>query len=131
VTDNWTPGSLLGQSFPLENGVRVRLRLARFSDLGAIHALRSRGTGALPGPVPAAAPERLVQFDPRHRYVVCAMALIDSTERLVGIGAIELGPVASEPDVLLVDPDVGEALSELLDRALRSLAAASARARAA
>ena len=34
--------------------------------------------------------DHLVQFDPRLRYVLCACALIDSSERLVGVGAIEL-----------------------------------------
>jgi hypothetical protein len=89
-----------------------------------------------------AAPEarRLVQFDPRRCYVVCACALIDSSERLVGVGAIEMtADEASEPDLMIVapelaelaDPQVSEALTGLLWGALVGAAQAAARARAA
>jgi hypothetical protein len=83
---------------------------------------------------------RLVQFDPRRCYVLCACALIGSTERLVAVGSIDLTPdSAGEPDALIVDPEmaeitdpqVSEALTGLLWGALVGAAQAAARARAA
>lgn len=134
----FTPSPLLGQTFPLGDGIRVRLRLAHFSDRAAIADLLNRqGPQGAPNPRIA---ERLVQFDPRRRYVVCACALIDSTERLAGVGAIDLDPAAAtEPDLLVIDeelagardPQFSEALTGLLWGALVGAAQASARARAA
>jgi hypothetical protein len=117
---------LLGQTLALDGGLRVRLRLARFSDAAAIRALNGRH-GASPG----LRAERLVQFDPRRRYVVCATALIDSTEQLVGLGAIDLDAQAADaPDLLISDPRAGDAVAHLLWRCLVD-ARAAARSRAA
>ncbi len=129
---------LLGQSFPLADGVSVRLRLAHFSDWPAIARLMARQRAELAPNAPDA--RRLVQFDPRRCHVVCACALIDSTERLVAVGAIDLTAAgASEPDVLIVDPElaeltgaqVSEALTGLVWGALVGAAQAAARGRAA
>jgi hypothetical protein len=116
----------LGETLLLRSGVRVRLRLVHFSDLGAIAELID-GHGPSGGP----SAERLVQFDPRRRYVVCAMALIDGSERLVGLGAIELALGAAEPEVLIFDPYVGEELSVVLRDVLCAAAEAAVRTRAA
>ncbi len=89
---------------------------------------------------PAPEARRLVQFDPRRCYVVCACALIGSTERLVGVGAIGMtDDGVGEPDVMIVDPElseatdpqVSEAVTGLLWGALVGAAQAAARARAA
>ena len=138
MPSSFTPGPLLGKTFELAEGVRVRLRLAHFSDWPSIAQLII-DHGAEPAQAGAEA-RRLVQFDPRQSYVVCACALIDSTERLVAVGAIDLTTaVAGEPDVLIVDPElaqittdqVSEALTGLLWGALGGAAQAAARARAA
>lgn len=138
MASSFTPGPLLGQTFPLAEGVDVRLRMAHFSDWPAIAELMAQGgTGAGPDARDARA---LVQFDPRRCCVLCACALIDSSERLVAVGAIDLtADVAGEPDVLIVDPElaritdaqVSEALTGLLSGALVGAAQAAARTRAA
>lgn len=59
---------------------------------------------------------RLVRFDPRQRAVICATALIGSTETIVGIGAIDLE--ADRPELLVVNDEHTDGLGELLTRAL-------------
>jgi hypothetical protein len=116
----------------------VRLRLARFSDWPTIAELfrRHGADGAEAGPQA----RRLIQFDPRRSYVVCACALIDSAERLVGVGSIDLTDDGTgEPDFVTLDPElpeiadpqVGEALTGFIWGALAGAAQAAARARAA
>jgi len=126
VPRSFDPGALLGSSFTLDGGVRVRLRLARTSDSALIRGLVARvGT-------PAAELElaRLVHFDPRLRVVICATALIDSTETLIGVGAIDLGGTG-EPELLIVDAEYSQALTELLTAALKGRATAAGGTRAA
>ena len=106
-------GALLARSFALPYGPRVRLRLARRSDLPAIRGLLERRG------VPASelSLDRLVRYDPWRRVVMCASALVGGTETIVGIGAIELAHGA-EPDTLVVDERLTEGLGELLGAAL-------------
>ncbi len=118
----------MSRSYALPRGPRVRLRLTGRGDAAAIAALLERcGFG----------PEQretgpLVRFDPRRRAVICALALIDSRETLVGLGAIELdGNPDTQADVLVVDERVTEGLEDLLVAALAGRAGALARARAA
>ena len=122
-----TKSPRLGQILLLRGGVCVRLRLAHFSDVGAIAELIRRHGG----PADDLRAEGFVQFDPRHRYVVCALALIDGSERLVGLGAIDLARAPAEPDVLISDPVVGEELPRVLHQVLCAAAEASARGHAA
>jgi hypothetical protein len=113
--------ALLGGSYDVRNGFRVRLRMARSSDVAPIRALleRSRGTGELEL-VP------LVQFDPRRRCVICATALIDGAETLVGVGSIALdGDGLSDPDTLLVADEHADEIGVLLADALAARAAIS------
>jgi len=120
----------MGGSFPLGDGTRIRLRLARAGDAAAIHRLLSLGK---PDPVPLRDPQvgRLVQFHPRDRLVMCAMALIDARETLVGVGSIEVGEENPQPELIVVDPALGPELDELLRAALTGRAGALGRARAA
>ena len=67
---------------------------------------------------------RLVRFDPRCRAVVCASALLGSTETIVAIGAIDLD--AQTPDMVITDAEVGGGLRDLLADALMSRARARA-----
>ena len=48
--------------------------------------------------------------------MLCALAPLDGTEVLAGLGAIDFGDDA--PDVLVVDERFGPALAELLGRVL-------------
>ena len=118
---------LLGDSYLLEYGCRVRMRKARSSDLMSIRDLLARlrsGDGV--------ELESLVQFDPRRRCVICATALIDSAETLVGVGAIDLeGDGLPEPDTLLVTDQHAEQIAELLVGALTMRAAHAGQTRAA
>ena len=105
----------MGTSYPIRGGYRVRLRIARTSDASSIRALLER-LNLGPADLEVA---RLVQFDPRRRCVLCATALIDGSETLVGVGAVDLdGPVSGVPDTLIVDAPLADELPGLLTAAL-------------
>jgi hypothetical protein len=127
VPASFNRAPLLGESYLLDDNFRVRLRMARSSDIVPIRALAARQ--------PAASELELtplVQFDPRRRCVICATALIDSAETLVGVGAIDLGGDATaEPDTLLVADEHAAQIAELLAVTLSTRAAEAAQARAA
>ncbi len=127
---SFDPGALLGASYELADGTRVRLRLAAPSDRGPIQALL-RACGVRDDQMTA---ERLVRFDPRQRAVVCASALLSGNEAIVGVGAIELDPGGQEPGVpnpLLIDERAPDGVADLLAGALIGRANALARGRAA
>ena len=119
MADDLDTGALLARTYELPNRRRVRLRMARRSDLPGLQALLAQR-----GIEPAALElERLVRYDPRRRLVLCATAPIDGTEAVVGVGAIELGAPRPEPDTIVVDERVTEGLPELLNAALVGRAA--------
>jgi hypothetical protein len=96
----------------MSDGARVRLRLARARDEEALRALLAR-----------CAPHRddvdagrLARFDPRHAVVIFATALVDSSQEVVGVGAVGLDQ-AEPPDVVVDEHHDGE-LAELLQGAL-------------
>jgi hypothetical protein len=107
------PGALLAQYHPLARGPRVCLRLARRRDLAAIADLHARQGIA----VHELSLARLVSFDLLSKLVLCATALIDSRETVLGVGAIELDRPA-EPALVVVDEDETDGLAELLSAAL-------------
>jgi hypothetical protein len=117
--------ALLGRYHALEDGTRVHLRLARGSDVKAIERLLAAHA------VDELSARSLVHFDPRRCFVLCACALIDSAETLVGLGAIELGgETPNAPKILIVNPRY-LGVAELLADALIARARVAARARAA
>jgi hypothetical protein len=121
------PGALLGRSFSLPSGPRVRLRLARGHDLPAISALLER-CGIAADELELA---RLLRVDPRRTIVICAGALVGSGEEIVGIGAIDVDTEAQiGPCGVIVDDRITHGLDELLRSALIGRAQALARARA-
>ena len=106
------PGALLSRSYELPAGPRVRLRLARRSDLPGFRALfAQRGVEASDLEL-----ERLVRYNPRQRTVICAMAPVRGAETVVGVGAIDLD--AAEPDTIVVDERLTDGLGTLLAEAL-------------
>jgi hypothetical protein len=107
--------ALLGRYHLLSQGLRVCLRLARPRDREGIADL-FWAQGREPDELQLA---RLVRFDPRRRLVICATALIDSLETIVGVGEIDLqaGPGAG-PDLVLVDELRTTGLEKLLSDAL-------------
>jgi hypothetical protein len=113
VVGGFDPDALLGHIYTLENGAPVRLRLARTSDAVAIRRLlEQRGLG-----VDEIELARLVHFDPRCRYVICAAGLLGSTETLLGVGGITFG-AAVEPDLLVLAEDFASQVGDLLQQAL-------------
>lgn len=127
MAESFGTSVFLGHLDELGDGSRVRLRLARGSDLPHIRELLRR-EGLVLDP---AALARLVHFDPRRRYVVCATGLVDSTETLLGIGAIAFEADRPEPDLVIVVERYRDELSPLLTRALVAAAGAMRRPRAA
>ena len=127
---NFDPGALLGASFPLADGTRVRLRLARRSDAPAIRELlrSAGGPGAALQDLDVA---RLVHADPRRCCVMCAMALIAGRETLVGIGVRTITDESEEPELVVVDRELAAGVDGLLTAALGGRAAAIGRMRAA
>ena len=111
------PGALLARSYPLPDGGRVRLRLLRRSDAAAVRVLLATAW-AVPDDLEL---QRLLRFDPRRRLAIAAVSLRARGEALLGAGAIDLAPGA-EPDLIVVDPDHGAALEELIAWALRARA---------
>ena len=113
MADRHDPGALLAQYHPLPRGPRVCLRLARRRDLDGIAGLYAR-QGI---PVHQLSLARLVSFDLLSELVLCACALIDATDTIVGGGAIELDR-PTEPTLVVVDDAETEGLAELLAGAL-------------
>ncbi|MDX6649566.1 MAG: hypothetical protein QOI91_2523 [Solirubrobacteraceae bacterium] len=106
-------GALLSRTYELPAGPRVCLRYVHRTDvpgLSRLFAQREIDAGDM-------ALTRLVRYDPTRRAVLCATAPVDSTELIVGVGAIDLHPDA-EPDTLVVDERLTEGLGELLYGAL-------------
>jgi hypothetical protein len=122
MVDAFDPGALLARSFDLPRGPRVCLRLARIRDLAGIEALAGAQVDALEL-------ARLVRSDPRQWVVICATALVDGAERVLGVGALDV--TVLEPTLLVADERVTEGLTELLAGALAGRAASLRRARAA
>lgn len=122
MASSFESGALLGHVYTLADGSCVRLRLSRASDFTAVCGLLAEaGFDA-----PALAARRLVQFDPRWRYVVCATALVSGRATLLGIGSIRLGGQA--PDLVAVDDAAPQDLRGLLETVLVDAARASERA---
>jgi hypothetical protein len=126
MAEIFDPGALLGTTYALDGGVRVRLRFARASDHALIRALVLRVGDHAEGLELG----ELVHFDPRRRAVICATALIDGSETLIGVGAIDLDD-HSRPETLIADGAYADAVSELLRAALEARASAAGAARAA
>jgi hypothetical protein len=123
----------MARYYVLPRGPRVCLRLARVRDLAGIEDLFMR-QGLFPSQIELA---RLVRSDPRKQVVITAVALVDSTERILGVGVIQVdalrvdGRTDPEPSLLLVDDELTDGLEELLRNALTARARTLARARAA
>jgi hypothetical protein len=128
IGSGFDPGALLARSYSLPRGPRVCLRLARPRDAAGIADLYW-SHGHEPDELELA---RLVRFDPRRRIVIAATALLDSVERVVGVGAIDLDDGSTDsPSFVLVDEHLTEGLEQLLSDALVGRAGVLTRGRAA
>ena len=120
--------ALLARHYALPEGPRVCLRLARPRDRDGIRELLAARGWKLGELEPA----RLVSFDVTRRLVLVATALIDGTEAVVGVGAIELDDhLPGEPTLVLADEALRRGVEPLLRDALVGHTATIARARAA
>ncbi len=103
------PDSVFTRTHPLPDGPRVRLRHARPGDReGVVALLRRRDAEAYEFGV-----RRLLRFDPAQRTVLAAFALIDGTETLIGIAAIDHDAGATV-DTFVADERWWDGLAELL-----------------
>ncbi len=114
--------AVLARTHPLDDGSRVRLRLARPGDADAVAALLER-LGVAAGQLEI---RRLLAHDPARRAVLTAFAPIDGTETLVGVAAIDLARGA-DVDTLVADERCARGLSRLLADVLRERAESHAR----
>lgn len=96
----------------------MALRLVRPRDEAGIRQLlEPRG-----GPADDLTVQRLVAADPRRRLVICATALIDGAERVVGIAAVDLATDAVGDPLVEVDTELTDGLDRALADALRAQA---------
>jgi hypothetical protein len=124
---SFDPGALMARYYLLPEGLRVCLRLARQRDEAGVARLFWL-CGREPDELALA---RLLRFDP-GRVSICATALVEGVQTVVGIGTIELTPGApAAPELVLVDESAGPGLEELLSDALRGRAEALGRYRVA
>jgi hypothetical protein len=106
----------------------VCLRLVRSRDASGVRKLCERQQVTL-GELELA---RLLSFDLCTRLVLCATALVDSVDTIVGIGSIALdGQDDLAPDLVIVDDTLTQGLASLLSDALIAHAESLVRARAA
>lgn len=105
--------TLFARTHTLDDGLRVRLRLARPGDQRPLATLLDRlGFTPLEHEL-----LELVRFDPQRRAVICATALVDGREQILGFGAISLGDPGGGATVV-VEPEHAVAVSRLLRGAL-------------
>lgn len=109
--------TLFARAHRLGDGLRVRLRLARPGDQRLLIGLLDR----LGFTASEIALLDLVRFEPRRRAVICATALIDGSERMLGFGAIDLDS-PQETATVIVDTPFEAAVTPLLRQALRARA---------
>jgi len=105
------PGPLLATTHDA-GGLKVRLRLARPSDVVRVRAFLERRRPAL-----AADASRFTFYDPRRRVALAATAPVDGSERIVGL--VDFG-VHERSRLVLADH---REVAELLTAAARWLAA--------
>lgn len=107
--------TVFSRTHRLDNGLRVRLRLARPGDEGPLAVLLAR-LGYDPSESELL---DLVRFDPHRRAVICATALIGGRDRVLGFAAADLGADARSATVV-VDPEHARGVSRLLRSAITS-----------
>lgn len=115
MESGFDPGALLARTYALPSGLRVTLRLVRVRDRAGIEALLRDQHVAFDD----LEASRLVNFDVSDRVVLCATALVDMRERLIGFGTIDLAALdAGDPAHVVVDPAYGDGLAPLLHDAV-------------
>lgn len=125
------PGALLAASHELDDGTRVRLRLARPTDaaqirefLEGLSPLTRERRFLVPVPnVPESSVRYFTFFDPRQRMTMAATEPTERGERIVGLAdAAFLGTGLAEIGIVVSDDHQGRGLGSLLSEAVASLA---------
>jgi GNAT superfamily N-acetyltransferase len=125
------PGAMLSTTHELEDGSRVRLRLARPTDAprvrsfleGLSHETRTRRFLAPTPAVTDAIVRHFTFYDPRERMMLAATMLVESTERVVGLAdAAFLATGLAEIGVVVDDETQGQGLGKVLSEAVASVA---------
>jgi hypothetical protein len=104
-------GALLATSYEIEGGRRVRLRLARPSDVELV----SEFLAGRSGEVPRELVRRFTFYDPRERVVLAATMLAEGRERIVALGDAAFTEL---PEVVLEDELEDTALADLMAEAV-------------
>jgi acetyltransferase len=121
------PGTLLATTHEVDDGVRVRLRLARPSDATQVRDFlenlspetrRRRFFTAMPE-VSDTIVRHFTFYDPRERLIVVAMGMSDHHEVLVGLADVALQETGVAELAVVVDDDsqslgVGKLLTEVI-----------------
>jgi RimJ/RimL family protein N-acetyltransferase len=125
------PGTLLATTHEVNDGLRVRLRLARPSDTERVRAFLE---GLSPetrhrrffSPMPTV-PEPIVRhftyFDPRERQIVVAVTMTEGGEQIVGLADVALLDTGvAELAVVVDDKCQQQGIGKLLTEVIASLA---------
>jgi hypothetical protein len=104
-------GALLATSYEIEGGRRVRLRLARPSDVPLVREFLA----GLSGEAPRELVRRFTFYDPRERVVLAATMLADGHERVVALGDAAFTDL---PEVVLDDELEDTGLADLMTEAV-------------
>ena len=109
------PGAMLASTHELPDGSRVRLRLARPTDLDRIESfLESAGTDERG--------RRFAFYDPRERLVLAATSPAGNGEEIAGLADVTFRDDRAAVDVLVDGDAGGRGLGALLAKAAASLA---------
>ena len=118
---------MLSTTHELDDGSRVRLRLARPSDRALVEAFlgglsdKTRSRRFVDADPPA--PSHFTFYDPRERLVLAAAMPIDGSERIVGLAdASFLATGLAEIGIVVQDDAQGQGLGKLLSEAVASVA---------
>jgi RimJ/RimL family protein N-acetyltransferase len=125
------PGAMLSKTHELDDGARVRLRLARPSDglpvrqfLEGLSDETRRRRFLSPTPAVSSSTVRHFTFyDPRERLILAATMPVSGQERIVGLAdAAFLATGLAEIGVVVDDESQGKGLGKLLSEAVASVA---------
>jgi hypothetical protein len=100
-------GALLATSYEIGGDRRVRLRLARPSDVPLVSDFLAGGSGEAPDELV----RRFTFYDPRERVVLAATMLADGRERIVALGDAAFTDL---PEVVLDDELENSGLADLM-----------------
>lgn len=122
---------MLSTTHELEDGSRVRLRLARPTDARMVRAFLERlsadtRTRRFLAPTPAVTESTVRHFtfyEPRERLILAATMPVNGSERIVGLAdAAFLGTGLAEIGVVVDDESQGQGLGKVLSEAVASVA---------